>query len=84
MIILISAIIFFFIGYFIGRGKDIRPEISVTADDVVEKIRGYMPKKDEIGPVERPTARDVEIYKNPKLAEEDRIMTEAFDNIVKQ
>ncbi len=80
IITFIIVIISILIGYFLGRGNNPFPKETI---EKVKKVFENIVVKSDVGPIERPTARQVEDFDNPLKKAGDQAMSDTLREIVK-
>jgi hypothetical protein len=76
LITLISLLI----GFSLGKYQQLIPEEAKKA--LIENLKEITQKRvSDVGPVPRPTQKDLNMWNNPKLAEEQRVMEQEFKNL---
>lgn len=74
-----TTLLALFIGYLLGSSSN----GTVTFKEVGKFINKVNPLADnKLGAIERPTAKDIMYRANPKLKEEEDIMTATFNELV--
>jgi hypothetical protein len=74
------ALLSIYAGYTIGQREAPEPdELRRRVNKLFDKITE---RRETPGSVERPKQRDLDLYKDPKNAEEQKIMSEIFDNLI--
>mgnify|MGYP001605591221 CR=1 FL=1 len=67
------------LGYYLGKHDKVVPQqVTKQIKDIFQRI---VPNEG-VGPIERPDNRAKELYTNPRLAEEQKIAEQNFDQLI--
>ena len=76
----IVAVISLLIGFSLGKYQQpFSPQVKKKLDEVMGRV---VSKHSDVGAVERPSSRDVELRDNPNLAQEQQIMGRTFEEAI--
>jgi hypothetical protein len=68
------------VGFYLGKGSSLIPE---ETQKQVKRLIQALPVKNDLGPVERPSAKMVEDFNNPMKKAGDEALSKTFSEIIK-
>lgn len=77
----ITLLIGILVGFYLGKGSSIIPE--ETRLQVKRLIQSLPTHKNDLGPVERPSAKQVDDFNNPMKKAGDEALSKTFSEIIK-
>jgi hypothetical protein len=74
------SLISLLVGFSLGKYQSpLSPQIKRKLDEAMNRV---VTRKDQVGGIERPNPRELELMRNPKLSDEQKIMTEVFTEAI--